>query len=173
MNEQRLTKYDEAAKASGTKRTERMMDSEALQIKDNKEKERARSQRILEMSRKRSWLLTNPDGQSQAMPLVDDRPHARVYPPRGLMTRPVGQSDGLLGHLVHVLGRAEIEQRVSRAEPNISGAEQHGADQPGHPARAVKGESDQKGAGNRADQTIAVADVVLVEIKVHSECSSG
>ena len=58
MNKKRLTRYAEEAKGPVMERTRKVVDSEALQIKCNKEKERARSQRIVEMSRKRSWLQT-------------------------------------------------------------------------------------------------------------------
>jgi uncharacterized protein YjbJ (UPF0337 family) len=58
MNEKRITRHDPEAKGAVTERTGRVLDGEALEIKGNNERERARSQRILEMSRKRSWLLT-------------------------------------------------------------------------------------------------------------------
>ncbi|NBC46790.1 MAG: hypothetical protein GVY22_02115 [Gammaproteobacteria bacterium] len=56
MNEKRLTRYAEEAKGPVMERTGKVVDSEALEIKDYNDQERARSQRIMEMSRKRSWL---------------------------------------------------------------------------------------------------------------------
>lgn len=58
MNEKRLTRHDEEAKGPVMERTGKVVDSEALEIKDYNDQERARSQRIMEMSRKRSWLQT-------------------------------------------------------------------------------------------------------------------
>ena len=59
MNEKRLTRQDEEANGPVTERTGKVMDSGALEIKGYNAEERARSQRILERSRKRSWLQTN------------------------------------------------------------------------------------------------------------------
>jgi hypothetical protein len=58
MNEERLTRYDEEAKGPVTERTGKVVDSEALEIKDYNDQERVRSLRIVEISRKRSWLQT-------------------------------------------------------------------------------------------------------------------
>ncbi len=59
MNEKRHSRQDEEANGPVTERTGEVMDSGVLENNGYNAEERARSQRILEMSRKRSWLQTN------------------------------------------------------------------------------------------------------------------
>jgi hypothetical protein len=59
MKQKQFNSDDEAVKGTVTEKIGKWMAREAPEIKGNHAKEVARSWHILEMSRKRSWLLTN------------------------------------------------------------------------------------------------------------------